>query len=201
MEVYLIRHGETAGNVARRHQAEHTCLTEEGVLQAQLVAERVKDLEPTHLLTSPLVRAIETARIIGDSCNLIPETNIHFAELQRPAHLYGHYHTSMQSLAFYSRWFFGYAEAGESYEAIRQRIKLAKEHFKTYPEDARVAVVSHSVFINLFLVHLCHDEAINLPTAVKAFVNILSMKNTEFTPLIFDPDAHPNTCGWLRVAD
>jgi probable phosphoglycerate mutase len=201
MEVYLIRHGETAGNLAHRHQAEHTSLTEEGITQAQLVAERVRDLEPTHLLTSPLVRAIETARIIGDSCNLIPETNIHFSELQRPSHLYGHYHTSVQSLVFYSRWFFGYGETGESYEAFRQRIKLAKEHFKSYPEDARVAVVSHSVFINLFLAHLCHDEAINFPTAIKAFVGILSMKNTEFIPLIFDPEAHPETCGWLRVED
>lgn len=199
MEVYLIRHGETGGNVAHRHQPEDTPLTKWGVEQARIVGEKVKDLEPTHLLTSPLVRAVETAREIGDMCNLIPETNQNFVELKRPEDMYGRYHTSLKSVVFYSKWYFGHSEGGESYDALRQRIQLAKDHFKSYPEDARVAVVSHSVFINLFLAHLCHEHSIGLGTAIKSFVDILKMDNTELIPLIFDPEAHADTCGWWRV--
>lgn len=199
MEVYLIRHGETGGNVAHRHQAENTPLTFAGVKQAKAIAQKVKDLEPTHLLTSPLVRSVETAREIGDVCNLIPETSADFVELKRPQHMYGHYHTSLRSMWFYAKWFYGFTKEGESYDDIRQRIQNAKNHFKNYPEDARVAVVSHSVFINLFLAHLCHDKKINFLGAVNAFINILRMGNTEFVPLIFDPEAHPDTCGWWRV--
>lgn len=199
MEIYLIRHGETGGNVAHRHQAEDTQLTKQGELQAFEVAGQVKDLGPTHLLTSPLVRSVETARIIGEVCDLIPETNPYFIELARPKYMYGNYHKSMMSMLYYARWFYGYSKGGESYDDLRARIKLAKEHFKQYPEDARVAVVSHSVFINLFLAHLCDDEPINLLQAARSFTGVLSMKNTELIPLIFDPEAHPETCGWWRV--
>jgi len=199
MEVYLIRHGETSGNVAHRHQAENSPLTTRGVEQARIIATKVKDLEPTHLLTSPLVRAVETAREIGQVCDLIPETNQNFMELVRPQSMYGNYHTSIKSLTFYSQWFFGRVNEGESYESLRERIQLAKGHFASYPEDARVAVVSHSVFINLFLAHLCNDKPIGPATALKSFVDIIAMKNTDFVPLIFDPEAHPDTCGWWRV--
>ncbi len=201
MEVYLIRHGETGGNVAHRHQSEKTRLTKQGVEQARMVAEKVKDLEPTHLLTSPVIRALETAREIGEVCNLVPETNTNFSELKRPEHMYGHYHTSLRSMMFYSGWFIGRSKQGESYEALRQRIIFAKDHFKDYPEDARVAVVSHSVFINLFLAHLCQDDSMGPLTALKTFINVMSMKNTEFVPLIFNPNADKGACGWLRVDD
>ncbi len=198
MEVYLIRHGETGGNVAHRHQAEKTPLTEHGKEQARKVAEEVKGLKPTHLISSPVIRAVETARIIGDVCNLVPDTNPHFKELIRPQHLYGNYHKSLPSMYYYARWFFGYTNEGESYEALRNRIKFAKEHFRDYPEDARVAVVTHSVFINMFLAHLCDDDPINAFEAVQTFIGILSLENTTLVPLIFDPEAYADTCGWIR---
>lgn len=199
MEIYLIRHGETGGNVAHRHQAENTPLTDRGVEQARQVAKKVKELKPTHLLTSPMVRAIETARVIGEVCDIVPETNPYFIELQRPKNMYGHYHKSFRSMLFYANWYMGRTNSGESYEAIRTRISEAKNHFSQYPEDARVATVSHSVFINLFLAHLCGDEPINPIEAVKAFTHVLSMKNTELIPLIFNPEGSKGTCGWFRA--
>lgn len=201
MEIYLIRHGETGGNVAHRHQVEHTPLTAHGVEQAKAVAQKVKELEPTHLLTSPLVRAIQTARVIGEACDLTPETNPYFIELARPPHMYGHFHKSFESMFYYSRWYFGHHEGGESYKGLRERIEQAKAHFKHYPENARIAVVSHSVFINLFLAHLCDTRPIGPVRAVRTFSNVLTMKNTELVPLVFDPEAHPKTCGWWRVDD
>lgn len=197
MEIFLIRHGETGGNVAHRHQAEKTPLTDRGREQALAVAGEVAQYEPTHLLTSPLVRAIETASIIGEVTDLIPETNPNFIELERPAELYGNFHLSPMSLWFYTRWYLGQTNTGESYEALRARIKKAKEHFKQYPEDARVAVVSHSVFINLFLAHLCDDNPITPMTAVRTFGRVLKMKNTQLIPVLFDPNAGTGTCAWL----
>lgn len=201
MEVYLIRHGQTAGNVAYRHQADSTPLTDVGLEQARQVAQKVKDLEPTHLLSSPLLRALETAREIGAVCNLVPETNHNFIELKRPDQMYGNFLVSTASVWYYTRWFYGYSNGGDSYQDIRLRIKEAKEHFRNYPENARVAVVSHSVFINFFLAHLCDDNAMSTFTAMKTFLGIVKMDNTEFVPLIFDPAAYPNTCGWWRVED
>jgi broad specificity phosphatase PhoE len=121
MEVYLIRHGETGGNQAHRHQPEDISLNKRGK-----------------------------------------------------------------------------TDGGESYQDLRHRIAKAKSHFRSYPENARVVVVSHSVFINLFLVHMCHEDEINLFTASKAFMKILTMKNTELIPLIYDPETHTDTCGWFQ---
>lgn len=197
MEIYFIRHGETAGNVAKRHQAEKSQLTDRGRKQALEVAGEVAQYEPTHLLTSPLVRALQTASVIGEVVDLIPQTNTDFIELQRPSGMYGNFHLSPMSLWFYCRWFFGRTHDGESYEALRERIKRAKEHFKQYPEDARVAVVSHSVFINLFLAHMCDDEPMSLLRAAKVFRKVLQMKNTQIIPVMFDPYAGKGTCAWF----
>jgi len=200
MKIYLVRHGQTGGNVAHRHQAEHTPLTPLGQEQAQHVAEIVRLYQPTHLLTSNLVRAVEAARVIGSVCNLIPETSPHFIELRRPKYMYGHYHKSFRSLWFYARWYFGFAggeaeEAGESYKSLRERFRQAQAQLNTYPKDARVVVVSHTVFIGLFTAHLCHQRPLNPFHAARVFYKIFTMPNTHITPIYFD-DESEETCQW-----
>ena len=76
MEVYLVRHGQTDGNVGRRHQHTSTKLNQLGRAQAARVAEQIVKLAPTHIITSTNMRAVETASIIGQACNLIPETRL-----------------------------------------------------------------------------------------------------------------------------
>ena len=198
MEIYLIRHGETGGNVARRHQAEKTPLTDRGREQAKEVAKKIEKYKPTHLLCSPMVRAVETARIIGDEIGMVPEINDNFVEIKRPDHLYGNHHISPVSVWFYIKWYFGKTDVGESYKELRDRIKAAKQYFKKYPEDARVAVVTHGVFINMFIAHLCDDKPLTPLGAFKTFKSIMKMKNTEIVPVIFDPNAGTGTCAWLN---
>ncbi len=199
MKIYLVRHGETGGNVAHRHQAEHTPLTPAGKEQAVKVAEAIKEYEPTHLVTSSLVRAIETSVVIGEVCNLTPETNTVFVELERPKTLYGHFHKSPRSLIFYMRWYVGLTNTteGESYPALRKRILHAKEVLATYPADARVVVVTHSVFMSLFLAHACRDKMLNPVQAVLAFVTILRTRNTQVIPVTYNPDREQRTCAWM----
>jgi broad specificity phosphatase PhoE len=201
MKIYLVRHGQTGGNIARRHQAEHTPLTELGKEQAQRVAEIIRLYQPTHLLSSKHVRALETARVIGEVCELIPETNDVFIELTRPGMMYGHRHKSIRSIWFYFLWYLGFVggaggEIGESYRALRQRFLLAKQLLETYPDDARIVVVSHAVFINLFVAHLCRKRALNPLQAAYTFYKILTMPNTYITPIYFDREPDKGECAW-----
>jgi len=200
MKIFLVRHGETGGNVARRHQAEHTPLTKRGEEQVAAAAEILKTLNPTHLLSSPLVRTIETARVIGNACDLIPELNAQFVELKRPPKLHGHHHKSFRSLAYYFEWYIGFKNPflpdGESYRMLRARIADAQAHLATYPDDARVIVVSHSVFINLFLVHMCSKRALTPVGAARAFWHVLTTPNTKIVPLTFNKTAPTKTCAW-----
>lgn len=200
MEVYLVRHGQTGGNTAHRHQIETTRLTFKGEAQAKEAAKRIAKLQPTHLLTSPMMRALETARIIGKECDLIPETSVVFAELERPSNLDGNYHVSFNSLIYYFLWYFGLFKpvdgTGEPYKSFRARIAAARDYLETLPTDARVVVVSHSVFINLYIAHVCRNKPLGLLAAMKVFRKVLTTRNTEINQLTYNPEAQPGTCAW-----
>lgn len=63
MELYLIRHGETVWNQEGRYYGHSDVeLALEGRLQAQRLGKYLKKIEFDYIFTSPLKRAIETAR-------------------------------------------------------------------------------------------------------------------------------------------
>ncbi len=65
MELYLIRHGETNWNKERRFQGRSDIpLNEKGEELALVTAEALKDVEFTHIFSSPLIRAYRTAEIM-----------------------------------------------------------------------------------------------------------------------------------------
>ncbi len=67
MKLYLLRHGETDWNVTWRLQGSSDIpLNEKGIAQAKEAALRYADLPLTHVYTSPLQRAVCTARIIAE---------------------------------------------------------------------------------------------------------------------------------------
>jgi len=198
MELYLIRHGQTDGNIARRHQEDRTTITELGKQQANAVAEYLKKQKPGYLVTSSMLRAVETARIIGLACDLVPETSLLFIEVEKPPRLNGHLLKSLYSLWFYFRWYFGLTrkdEGGETYKMFRQRIEQAKKHFEGYPSDAKIAVVSHSVFINFFVIHLCNSRPMGPLRALQCFIRILTMKNGSITKITYDA-GQKQSCPW-----
>lgn len=201
MDIYFVRHGQTLGNVAKRHQAEHTELSALGEEQAKLVANEVKALKPTHLISSHLVRAIATARYIAQSTNLEMEVDHMFAELQRPRYLHGRLHYGPTSVFYYFLWFFGIENrqlAGESYKQFRERIALARNRLSQYPPDAQIIVVSHSVFINLFLAHMCRPRRLSLFKLIGFVSKILTIPNASIVHVSYDPNNNTG-CKWRRV--
>lgn len=200
MEIYFVRHGQTDGNLSKRHQIDHTELTFTGREQARAVAKKIKKLGPTHLVTSSLVRAIETAQEIGDACDLIPEVSGHFVEIIRPKGMVGMHHFSWRSLWFYLQWYFELGVTkkigGESYQAFRERFEVAKKFLAHYPENARVVVVSHGVFISFFLLHICDSRWSHPLRIVRSLRGILGMPNTAVIKVIFNPTAGDGQCPW-----
>ena len=59
--IFLIRHGETAGNAARIVQMPDAALSPRGVAQAERLARRLATLGIARILTSDLTRAMTTA--------------------------------------------------------------------------------------------------------------------------------------------
>lgn len=72
MRLFLVRHGQSTWNVEKRLQGQtsHPPLTELGRAQAAQAAEKLQELSPTSILSSDLLRAVETATIIGEALGL-----------------------------------------------------------------------------------------------------------------------------------
>jgi len=71
---YLVRHGQSLGNVEPGHGADPP-LTDLGRQQARLTARRLaREAQVDGLFASPLRRAAETARIIGEAVGVEPVT-------------------------------------------------------------------------------------------------------------------------------
>ncbi len=65
MSIFVVRHGETTLNAARVIQLPDTPLSANGYTQASRLAERVAIAGVTGILSSDLVRAVETAMVVG----------------------------------------------------------------------------------------------------------------------------------------
>ncbi len=187
MEIYLVRHGQTDGNVARRHQHPEILLNEKGRLQAMSVAKLLRKVRPTHLISSTAPRALETAKFIGLDIDVIPETYPCFEELKRPDYLLGERMLAGESLKYVAGWFFGLQSAsmhdGESLKSFQDRIHLALEHLLSLPPKSRVVIVSHSVFINFLLEEITNGGRFGLRRAIIRFWHILKTPNTAVTHL------------------
>lgn len=67
MKVYLLRHGETEGNVKAQYAGvTDTPLTQKGKQQAVDAHLRFEDIQFDVVLSSPLSRALDTARVFTD---------------------------------------------------------------------------------------------------------------------------------------
>ncbi len=200
MEVYLIRHGQTDGNVAFRHQHPKTALNEVGWEQGRVLAGQVRKLKPTHIISSTHLRAVQTARLMIDCCDeVIPVTHPAFIELQRPLDLVGERIIGVRSIRYVYDWFFGRVKVGgESYRDFITRIKEARAYLESLPPDSVVVVVSHSVFISVFLEHLCSDEPMSFMKASFRFFKMVRLPNAGIVHLQYT-DKLKGDCGWRRV--
>ena len=74
MEVYLLRHAIAADQPPDGHDDRARALTDEGRRKMRAAARgmRALGIAPDLLLSSPLVRAAETAQIVGDELGLQP---------------------------------------------------------------------------------------------------------------------------------
>lgn len=66
LRLYLVRHGETAWSLSGRHTGRtDIALTAHGDHQARELAQRLRDIQFAHVLTSPRLRARRTCELAG----------------------------------------------------------------------------------------------------------------------------------------
>jgi broad specificity phosphatase PhoE len=158
-EILLVRHGETEHNVARITQGwSDSELSVRGREQVLHLAGRLKALEPTSIYSSPLGRAMSTARAIADATGLeiVPLDDLREMNYGRwEGRAFLDIRTDDEPL--YKRWISDEhcpCPDGESHNEVRQRMLRA---FETVNSE-RAVLVAHGTAIRIGMTAL-----LNLP--------------------------------------
>lgn len=64
MKVYIVRHGEVPHNVLKMYNNENEDLTDNGIVQALELRDKIKDIKFDMVIASPLLRTIHTENIL-----------------------------------------------------------------------------------------------------------------------------------------
>jgi broad specificity phosphatase PhoE len=147
--ILLVRHGETDWNRERRFQGRaDTPLNEAGRADSRRLAGELRDEPVVAVYSSPLRRALATARILGDELRLAVATDASLMEIDVG---------SWQGLTReeiearfpegYERWFAGGSgwQDGETYEELASRVvsgvlAIGRRHLG---DDGTVIAVTH----------------------------------------------------------
>jgi broad specificity phosphatase PhoE len=162
MRLILIRHGETEWNAALRYQGHAAIpLNDRGRLQARKAGERLARYGATALYASDIVRATETAAIVGEVLGLIPRPMPDLREIDvgqweglTPEELYRRFPDHMKEFdrdpARTVRL------GGESYAQLQERARRALDaiHAAHHIADELVLAVSHGGTIRALLCHV-----------------------------------------------
>lgn len=140
--ILLVRHGETAANRARLALGRaDPLLTEHGESQAQALAESLASSGATRVLSSPLLRARQTAAMVADVLGLTIEVDDRLVEMD-----YGDWDERSfsefppEDLARWRRDASFAPPGGESLLAVGERVALlCREHIDGPP----IIAVSH----------------------------------------------------------
>lgn len=166
MELYIVRHGKTFWNEAKRIQGWSDIeLTEEGREVAVKSAEGMKDIHFDAIYSSPLKRAYETACILKGDRKLpvvvdqrIKEIGFGVLEGADFVKIRGD-KTSRFSSFFDAPELYEAPEGGESLEDVSERAAdFMKEIIEKHKNDERVLIVAHGAVNKAMMRYIRKNE-------------------------------------------
>lgn len=167
LTLFLIRHAESEANASRTFAARviDPPLSPKGVTDAQRITERLASEEIRKIYSSPLRRALQTAKTLTSSCQLDIKVLPDLREVDVGV-LDGRSSKSEKNWEIYERilkrWSVGDMEAafegGESLGEVRRRARRVLNILNSGSDLGPVAVVSHAVFLLVFLPFLLNDS-------------------------------------------
>jgi probable phosphoglycerate mutase len=158
MHLFIVRHGECAGQVDPALGMDpDTVLTPRGEAQAVLIGRRLATLDVTHIVSSPLRRALATAAVVAEAAVLQEVAVWHeLRELWEPLWLSAE-RAAMERQFPCARFpdhvaADGWLHGDESAAAVRARAAAVLERLPVeYSAEARVALVTHGGFATYVL--------------------------------------------------
>jgi broad specificity phosphatase PhoE len=202
--VYFIRHGQTIANRKSIHQGPDEPLSLDGRRQAERVGLFMKGRDIDTLVCSTYVRARETAELIGKELGLPYTIHESVREFGRPKYLYNKGHYTLSSLVYIWRLFVHRDDplwddhGAENMFSVRNRVLDAKAMVASL-EGERIVVVSHAIFMDMFIELACREKKLTLMQFVGSLLNIKKTPNTGILHTFYDENAPKGVCKWQLV--
>lgn len=187
MRLYLVRHGESAGNAARIHQSHDTPLSEIGRQQAKLLAKRFQTIPIDLILTSHYERAHQTAEYVAKITKKPLKIHQNIYEIRRPTSLLGRSIDDDEVVKIKElisknvdrNWH--YEDEENIYELIERARKFLSEAPSLSKEN--ILAVSHGRFIVAIICVLTMGDHLT-PELYSQISSCMMLSNTGITVLV-----------------
>ncbi|BCU67754.1 histidine phosphatase family protein [Sulfolobales archaeon HS-7] len=155
--IVFIRHGQSVSNVMRILTCDNEGypLTDEGISQSQAVANEIAKLRVEKIFTSPVIRAYQTASIIGERLGLIPIVDMRLRERG----LGELNNTRITDYHWKIKLYQGMYKGVESWEEMQNRMLHFVNSISNY---SVVAAVSHNDPIKSVIGHYLNMDDISM---------------------------------------
>lgn len=192
--IFLVRHGEAEHNLKvppRLYRGSLAELTPLGHQQAKSIAERAAELPIDALISSNMVRAMQTAEYISGRIDRSTIKVDLFVEVRSPPELEGKVWLDPDVQRIHDQW--GTTKyshqrvlKGENYPDILHRGYHALQYLEDRPEE-NIMVVTHGLFKRVLVGIVLLGDAISA-SALRTMEYTLRTVNTGLTELRYDPD-------------
>lgn len=188
--IYFVRHGETEANKERLMQGHDQPLSEVGMVQADKVAQRAKNLDFEKVISSDMLRAKQTADAIVKLSEHTVETSTLFREKEIPSRFIGlskenpevkEYQEQQNARRADIDWRF---EDAENFDDLLNRAKEAMDFLERTDAES-LLVVTHGTFLKVLILTLLTREKIDASLWEKIGLK-LHPTNTGITACTFD---------------
>lgn len=202
--IYFVRHGQTAANIRKIHQSPDEPLTPKGRKQAQHAALVLKHRDIDTIVCSSYARARETAGIISDEIGVPFLIDKSVVEFKRPDSLYHKSHFSPRSLWYVLMMFLHREDekweddGAENIFAVRNRVLDAQRMIKGLIGE-HIVIVSHTIFMNMFLSMSCKESSLNLYEFLLALFHANDTPNGGIIHMYYDERVPEGMCKWQLI--
>jgi len=191
MELLIIRHGQSTGDLEDRHEGPADFpLSEWGHQQAYHISRYIYREHPLdYLISSPLLRAVRTAEIIAEPLQLPVYTASELTERNNGKLAGMSRHEAMEKYPYppQGRRYYEPIYGGESELAMRNRVEHFFARLCAEPPGKRVGIVTHGPVISMLFrcfASLPNDSNLYLST-VEAGIHFWHL-NQRYRQIIFN---------------
>lgn len=186
MNICIVRHGETDWNIARRLQGrEDIPLNQNGIFQAEQCGLALKKREWSAIITSPLLRAKQTAECIAyllKISEIHEDINLIERDYGKASGLYPEERNMLYPDGEY--------EGMEIWDAVRDRMNNALLKYANMYYDKDIIIVSHGSAINTMLAELSnHTIGTGKTRLTNACLNMFEYYNNKLKIIFYNKQA------------